>query len=169
MLTIAERCRWAEVAQSVLDVYLTLPEHKGTGGYFTIRQGELHEMLLCTSLGEVLIDKQVKYMILSLEKGERLGVYSSTHVGSYQSRDPEQRIIGQSDFGDPWGKWGGAIRAKDFILSFSGLPERADEAVMMVTAIKLGLMEFEDGMMMSQALGVNPFFQDLFYAVERAA
>ena len=50
------------------------------------------------------------------------------HLTSFESRDLDN------------GKWGGAIVADAFIISLSGLPEQADEAVMLIVAVELDLL-----------------------------
>lgn len=50
-----------------------------------------------------------------------------THVTSRQSRNPEKD------------RWGGAIRARDIFLSFSGFEEDEDEALVILVALDLGL------------------------------
>jgi hypothetical protein len=87
------------------------------------------------------LDKLNKYTALSEEKIFRLLV-NHRHSTSYQSRDPEAIIRGQAKDQKPWGKWGGAILCthnnQRYFLSFSGLPELWDEAMMFALAIKLG-------------------------------
>lgn len=87
-------------------------------------------------------EKAAKYAGLSVEKAERLRTAIATHghVSSRQSRDPER------------GRWGGAIRTQDYsdecrdgiILSFSGLPELADEAFVVALAFWMPNIGFSD-------------------------
>jgi hypothetical protein len=78
-------------------------------------------LIVSTSLhGEIPEEKVPKYRDLACEKAQRLAMYPG-HLSSWESRD------GSS-------KWGGAIRANDYILSFSGLPELWDEAFMLLLA-----------------------------------
>lgn len=98
-------------------------------GYLTIRRREDGRVLLVTQIGECPEEKAEKYMRLSLEKGERLH-YFQTHndISSWQSRNTSES------------RYGGAICAGPLILSFSGLPEYADEAAMIKLARFLGLI-----------------------------
>ena len=72
-------------------------------------------------IGGVLEEKAEKYCAFAMEKVARLARHPD-HRTSYESRDPEEN------------KWGGAVRIGDYIFSMSGLPELADEAVMLTTA-----------------------------------
>jgi hypothetical protein len=91
------------------------------GGVLTVlrRNGQL---LLHAELGTIPEEKWEKYHRLSVEKAVRL-CKNFNHVSSWQSRDVMLK------------KYGGAIRAGDYILSFSGLPELCDEAFVTVLAL----------------------------------
>lgn len=83
-------------------------------------------------IGDVFdADRRRRYRKLSREKLTRR-LKNPGHVSSWQSRNPEQD------------EWGGDIKAGDFDLSFSGLPELADEAVMLALAVILLLLTFEE-------------------------
>lgn len=75
-------------------------------------------------LGEVSPDKLITYMELSQEKAYRLAA-RTTEQASWSSRNPDKE------------QWGGAVRTRygKHILSFSGLPERFDEALALVIGI----------------------------------
>ena len=114
-----------------------LLEADRTGGYMTVLSPKTRAVdvpLLRAEIGEItLTDRLAKYYLFSGEKGERVVLNNPLgHVSSWQSRDPEQD------------KWGGAIRAGDFVLSFSGLPELADEALMLAVALDLNLLTLEE-------------------------
>jgi hypothetical protein len=89
-----------------------------TGGYFCL--ADLRGMpLLIAPIGTMSREKAEKYLQLCQEKARRLSA-SRGHISSWESRVPDEE------------KYGGAITIADVILSFSGLPEKGDEAVMMV-------------------------------------
>jgi hypothetical protein len=71
------------------------------------------------------------------------------HVSSWESRDPGHD------------RWGGAIRIEDLIFSFSGLPELADEALMLGVGLMYGRREnasFEDLLAEIATHSVNPYW-----------
>lgn len=90
-----------------------------TGGYFCLADKESGMPLFITQVGEVPKEKAGKYLSFCQEKAGRLA-QNKAHWSSWQSRNPDQE------------KWGGAVRTEIGILSFSGLPELGDEAVMLV-------------------------------------
>lgn len=100
------------------------------GGYLAVIElgrGDL-EMLVC--LGYSPPEKVEKRVEFAIEKGKRL--YGLTDFTSYESRRPEMD------------RWGGAVRGRELIFSFSGLPELWDEAAMLVLAIRLGQLQETD-------------------------
>ncbi len=96
-------------------------------GYLSIFDPADGRLLFSIEIGKCPKEKFTGYARNSLEKGQRLACHS-THLSSWQSRDPKEQ------------KWGGAIRAK-YIVSFSGLPEHADEALCIAIARFFGWME----------------------------
>ena len=100
------------------------------GGYLFARDVETGAALTePMQIGEIDESKRQKYCDYCQEKADRLLVMAREHghVCSRQSRNPDD------------GQWGGAIlvRANGVILSFSGLPELADEAYMTMLAFRL--------------------------------
>ena len=93
-------------------------------------QKEYHLVAL-NRLGTPPIGKLVKYCEFAQEKVERLS-HRPSHLSSWQSRDTKVD------------KWGGAIKAGKFLLSFSGLPELDDEALCLLVAVDLGLLPLEE-------------------------
>ena len=84
--------------------------------------------------------------IYAPEKADRLASHS-IHISSWQSRDLNEH------------KYGGAIRVGEFgelILSFSGLPEHADEALVLMVASDL-LWTTREEVRAIVALSDNPF------------
>lgn len=114
------------------------------GGYFCLTVPEKSCRFSGRFSGPMLVgrpDEQEKetYFILSQEKADRLGVNHNLlgHLSSFQSRDPVKN------------KWGGSIIVRDefncpYILSFAGLTEHENEAVMLLVGISKGwLTEIE--------------------------
>jgi hypothetical protein len=98
-------------------------------GYFTLRDLSTGRVIFTIMLGDVPKEKQEKYLQLSLEKGDRLYKnYKITfkNFSSWQTRNPDKDM------------WGGAIRAGIYILSFSGLAELCDEALVLELALTMG-------------------------------
>lgn len=110
-------------------------------GCFTVldKSGNL---ILKFHIGELPAEKFERYYTFSEEKARRLHKNLEIgHVSSFQSRNPEKD------------QWGGAISAGDYILSFSGMPEIVDEIMMLLLAIELGLLKYEDALMIVAAEG----------------
>lgn len=108
-------------------------EPKRTGGYLVIRIGKKESPgedfeLAGKLIGEVSPEKNSQYEFHATEKAARLARYPD-HVSSWQSRDEKND------------KWGGAIRARhsDIIFSFSGLPWEADEALVLMLAVRVNV------------------------------
>ncbi len=95
-------------------------------------------------VGPTLAKKRRRYNSPSLEKVYRLH-RNPNHNSSWQSRKPD------------FDQWGGAIRAGEYIFSFSGLPELADEAVMLATAVMLLLLTLEEACAIAR-LSDNQYF-----------
>ena len=90
------------------------------GGYFCVTDLK-GSILLVMLIGEVAEEKIPRYSKVCIEKAQWLASHAD-HVSSWQSRNEAED------------KWGGAIKTKDFIFSFSGLPEMWDEACMVAVA-----------------------------------
>jgi hypothetical protein len=125
------------------------------GGAFCLadaRTGLFHGVAL---LGLVAPDKVAKYLEFCQEKAQRLA-RELRHSSSWESRDPGLR------------QWGGAIRCGQIILSFSGLPELGDEALMLKVAMEIqhmgkafGLTGVPSDLDFIAYLSVNPFWKQL--------
>lgn len=100
-------------------------------GYLTIRSSVDGLVLVIVEIGSCPAEKFTNYLRNSLEKGERLFA-NPDHCSSWMSRDAKNQ------------KWGGAIRTKNYIFSFSGLPEFADEVLCVSIAQKFGCIEFDE-------------------------
>ncbi len=97
-------------------------------GYFTLRDISSGRVIITIMLGDIPKEKQEKYLQLSLEKGDRLYKNYKTSFkifSSWQTRQPDND------------KWGGAIRVNRYILSFSGLSELLDEALVLEVALTM--------------------------------
>ena len=117
-------------------------------GYLTILDASDGRLILQVQIGICPADKADKYCDFSLEKAKR--VFETGDQSSWQSRDPEN------------GKWGGGIRANDHILSFSGMPELADEALSLTIAERMGWMTKQDAAAIASISG-NNFLSDILY------
>ena len=135
-----------ETLECIIDYYNAVIRKDGPdAGYFTIRDSISGQPLQPIPIGVCPDDRVEKCFRLSLEKGERLFI-NKTHVSSFQSRDIANK------------KYGGAITFPNLIISFSGLPELVDEAVMLVLAYKLGWMDWA-GVQNIITISQNPFFE----------
>jgi len=138
------------VVMGVISLTGEFPPGRASCGFFTIRSKNDGGVLLVIRVGEVPTEKLERYLLLSLEKSQR--VYTSNLASSWQTRD------------EAVDKWGGAVLVNDaddgLILSFSGLPELADEAVVMMTAVLLGWNTRKE-MLAISAISSNPFFPTL--------
>jgi len=89
---------------------------------------------LVSRVGEVAQEKAFQeYRLNAQEKASRLLVNHRDHATSWQSRNAENN------------KYGGAIRVNfsgiGLIMSFSGYSEQYDEALMLALAVKMGWLE----------------------------
>lgn len=94
------------------------------GGWICIvdtREDPSGRMILHQQVGQVSDEKVAKYRTFSLEKAQRL-INRPDDRTSFQSRNEAAQ------------QYGGAIRFKDYIISFSGLPELWDEALVLFIA-----------------------------------
>lgn len=95
-------------------------------GYLSIFDPADGRLIFTAEIGKNPLEKFAGRLRNSLEKGQRLAGLP-THLSSWQSRDEKKE------------KWGGAIRCR-YIVSFSGLPEHADEALCIAIAKFFGWM-----------------------------
>ena len=116
----------------ILEILRDVGEEKH-GGYFTIFDSFLRAPLLTAMIGLMPSEKFEKYREYSLEKATRLSHAPFDHKSSWQSRNPDKE------------QWGGAVYAEHgFIFSFSGLPEIADEALVLAIASNMGFMTHDE-------------------------
>ena len=111
------------------------------GGYFALYErgptGQVGRALILETIGTVIFKCISLYCRLVREKVHRLSQHLE-HLSSWQSRDPDNN------------KWGGAIVAGIYYLSFSGLPELCDEAIVLITARTLGIISAHEAMRIAQ-------------------
>ena len=121
-----------------------------TGGYFCMAN-HVGTPLLIFWFGEMPREKARKYFHLCQEKAARLALHYE-HCLSFESRDPGLD------------RWGGAVRTRNGILSFSGFPEDLDEAAMLVLSLVIEGLSEEDAARFAQ-LSQNQYFPKLQEAV----
>ncbi|MCB9336296.1 MAG: hypothetical protein H6586_09110 [Flavobacteriales bacterium] len=151
----------SELEEWIQKLAFFLPQVDGNNdlkqsGYFTLAEidGVVNRIF---KIGQPPAEKVKRFLTLSQEKVERLSLHivSDKHVSSYQSRNPDK------------GQWGGAIVASDYenqlILSFSGLPEKLDEALCLVVAGKMKLSFDKQILELSQ----NPFYEQVKKIAEK--
>lgn len=116
-------------------------------GYLTVRRKADARILQITQIGECSAEKAQDYLSFSQEKGLRLSQYKHD-VSSWQSREEAQKM------------YGGAIVAGEYILSFSGLPEWGDEALVLFVALFFGWIGMKEALEIAQ-ISKNAFFFDV--------
>jgi hypothetical protein len=127
---------------AAFELFKDTPEWRGRkGGYLCVLDPITELPVLHVPIGILLADKVARYRELSLEKARRLA-RAWPHFSSYETRDPAAN------------RYGGAIRTGKWILSFSGLPELADEALMIAVAIRMKFIDRK-----THALAVNTVMQ----------
>lgn len=143
------------VVEAFVDLFSKLPgmEEKNCG-YFTLRDYSSNRVILTRQIGICPSDKWQRYHDLSLEKGDRL-FRNADHLSSRESRDHEKS------------QYGGAISAESLSLSFSGLPELGDEAVMLCAARMLGWISDEAVAVILKRNHGNIFYQQLLEVSEK--
>lgn len=111
----------------ILEFYWSLPTDEDNrniqnpGGYLTILErssGQVIISLRLTNVHSLSLEEADSYRKFSLEKIQRLlGHIADGHLTSWESRDAANE------------QYGGAILTKDYIVSFSGLPEKWDTII----------------------------------------
>ncbi|MDI6734225.1 MAG: hypothetical protein QMD50_01885 [Patescibacteria group bacterium] len=118
------------------------------GGYFCLFDIILKCPVIISMIGEVPAEKAGKYHRLSIEKAQRTFDHSE-HKSSYESRNEKEE------------KYGGAIRARRYIFSFSGLKkEEEDEAAMLVVAELLKEIDSDEAELIA-VRNMNQFYPKL--------
>jgi len=123
------------------------------GGFICIRGLEVDSYIFGMPIGEINPEKREKYELFAEEKMRRL-MKNPSHFSSWQTRNPEE------------GKWGGAIRLPQCLLSFSGLPELLDEAFMVGLAYRSDLIGRTEAHIICTASN-NRFLRDVLTMISR--
>lgn len=130
-----------------------------TGGVLTIlKEGT---SILQLPVGILSTEKWWKYTNISLEKAGRLDYYAHDHhhchISSWQSRNPDEE------------HWGGAVITRDklWTLSFSGLPELADEAFCLMLVYIFGLMTLHRIRKIAAISGSTLYLEPLLTKIRR--
>ena len=150
-----ELCEILDYVDYIVRVFTELPDKSARdrrGGYFTVFDRRTMQIVLVVKIGNPAPEESRTYFKYSQEKAERLFI-SEELVSSYQNRDPDN------------GKWGGAIKTEDFILSFSGLSELGDEAVVLFTAYEFSLFTEKEVMKIAEISGnlhVESIFEKIY-------
>lgn len=117
------------------------------GACFCLLRFNDHQMEWTTTVfqvGELPADSRA--LAFCQEKAHR--ALKSGSSSSWLTRDPEKN------------QWGGAIRVhEDVIFSSSGPPEKVDEALVLVLAVRLGFMDFNDAQKVADQSGNEKFAQ----------
>lgn len=127
-------------------------------GYLTLMDGITGKIIFTVPFGEIPEEKREKYFKFSQEKASRLFSnvnmnLSNGHTTSWESRNVEEN------------KYGGAIYfnclSTVFILSFSGMPELIDEAMMIVLGKKISKDIGRPTIKRIEAYERNPYWEPL--------
>jgi hypothetical protein len=138
-------------AQKTIIALTELPNNVSEGkegGFLTIRDKDTGHILITLLIGRVPHEKAVKYHELSQEKGGRLHnriCLGENHISSWQSRNPDN------------GLWGGAIATEKFVVSFSGMPELGDEAIVLLIAMQMKWLNQQEAEVIAST-SQNSFF-----------
>lgn len=123
----------AIVAEELKAILAILDKPGRTGGYFRLDRVNEVPIIDRMRFGSIRADKGKKYHFYAGEKVGRFIEYEG-HISTYQSRD---------DTPEDWmeKRYGGGIQTDwNYRLAFSGLPELADEALVLRIAIRLGII-----------------------------
>lgn len=129
--------------QVLADTRDGFPLHR-RGGYLCVTRRTDGRMLLIASIGVFPQEKAERYFRFCQEKASRLLAHEG-HISSWQTRD------------EKLDQYGGAIVAGKYILSFSGLPELADELIMMGLAQTAGLISPAEARAIAE-ISQNPYY-----------
>jgi len=145
------------IVTETLETFLALPggsKSESIGGYFTVMSVKTGLVLLIVPIGEMFPEKIQKYFELSQEKARRLLANQPHGISSWQTRDTELYKYGGAVKIST--ELGGDEKGEGLILSFSGLPEYGDEAIMLYTAIRGFDSDVLEAMKIAKISG-NPF------------
>lgn len=122
-----------------------------TGGYLTILCRKTGQVMRVIKVGDFPLEKSARYFSLSLEKAQRLFNSEPGVLTSFETRNSDED------------KYGGAIRTTDYILSFSGLTEEGDSAVLLRVANSFDMIDPESFAAIQSIIGdsVSPIYPNL--------
>ncbi len=140
-----------EIASQIVGASINVPGNEAPerqGGYLVIRERYSGIKLLVERIGKCPPADVAKYLDFAQIKGAILT--ESSDISSWQSRNPERGI------------WGGAIVVRDRLtISFSGLKEIIDEAVVLVLALRLSWLTHNEVIDITEISG-NSFVKPLY-------
>lgn len=117
------------------------------GGCFVAWRSDLAVRVLACGFGKISFERYERYMLFANEKVKRLNGRPGD-ISSWQSRNQEQM------------QYGGAIRCDDdLVLSFSGFPEEVDEAICLIAAKMLDLIDDDRIAQITQVHGSNWMYE----------
>jgi hypothetical protein len=132
--------------QLILGLLAERGEEK-TGGYFCLVSKEQSRQILAViQFGSLSAELATQYSNYVLEKVERLDAHPDT-LASHETRDEAKH------------RFGGAIRASGYLLSFSGFTEDADEALVLLVAMEKELLTQAEALDIARRTG-NTFFTE---------
>jgi len=158
---IEEAARWAVKAVIAKANEVGFDLRGRSGGYFCfLEKGYVKLSISPTLMGEVTNGKDAKYRAFCQEKVERLlsKYLHEDHELSSQSRDESKEQYGGAVY------VGSPIEA--FCFGFSGLPEVADEAAMLLVAAKSGCISLNNARELAQ-ISENSFFLENDWDLEK--
>lgn len=146
----------------LLDLAQGMSDMEGQGndrrGYLTLMNGITGEIVFTVPFGEIPEEKRVKYFKLSQEKADRLFSQVNMHLPNGHTTSFESRSEKEEQYG-------GAIylsgHSASIILSFSGIAELLDEAMMLVLGDKLSKDIHLSNIKKIEACGRNPYWEPL--------
>jgi len=146
----------------ILDVARGMSDVKGSEfkreGYLTLMDGITGEIIFTVPFGEIPEEKREKYFDISQEKANRLFSNVNMHLPNGHTSSWESRNIDEN-------KYGGAIYfncfSTVFILSFSGMPELIDEAMMLVLGSIIAKKIGKPMIPKIKAYDRNPYWESL--------
>ncbi|RJQ36432.1 hypothetical protein C4552_04045 [Candidatus Parcubacteria bacterium] len=146
------------VIGAVRDVIVKLPtdEPERSGGYFCLLERDDLAPTAMVRVGNPAPARLAEYLSRAGAKAHRLRGHSDQEPSSWVTRN---LLLGRH--------YGGAIRAGEYILSFSGLPELAEEAAMLLAAWRLGWLTRDQAGVIA-TLSNNRFFLDNTWLIAHA-
>lgn len=128
-------------------------------GYLTLMNAITGEIVFTVPFGEIPEEKNKKYFNYSQEKALRLFSQVNLHLKNGHTTSYESRNVNEN-------MYGGAILLESHsisvILSFSGMPELIDEAMMLVVADRLVRLYGLKNVTKIEAVERNPYWKPLW-------